>query len=170
MAEGGQELDDLERLTELASLALSGEETRLALDAITAKTALEFGVPISLVSIVLDSAQYFAGATGLGGWLAETRGTPVEWAFCSNVVKGADPFLVEDASSDERVSSNPLVTQDGIRCYLGVPLHTSQGNRLGSLCVIGTAPRKFSQAEVERLRELALEVVVVLERTSASDA
>lgn len=164
MTEGGQELDDVARLTELASLSLSDEETRIALDAITAKTAAEFGVPISLVSIVLDAAQYFAGATGIGGWLAETRGTPVEWAFCSNVVKGADPFLVEDAVNDARVSCNPLVTQDGIRCYLGVPLETSKANRLGSLCVIGTEPRKFSEAEVARLRELAQEAVSVLER------
>jgi len=168
VAEGGQELDDLGRLAELASLNLSSEETRIALDAITAKTAEEFGVPISLVSIVLDAAQYFAGATGLGGWLAETRGTPVEWAFCSNVVRGADPFLVEDATKDERVSSNPLVTQDGIRCYLGVPLGTGKSNRLGSLCVIGTEPRKFSEAEVARLRELAQEAVDVLERSSTA--
>lgn len=157
----GQEITDLQRLEELASLPL-GEETRRALDAIARKTASEFGLPISLVSIVLDGAQFFPGATGLDGWLAETRGTPVEWAFCRKVVEGSDPFLVEDAAQDPRVQENPLVTQDGIGCYLGVPLVTPRGNRLGSLCVIGGEPRSFSEAEVGRLRELASEAVEVL--------
>jgi GAF domain-containing protein len=163
----GQALDDLQRLAELGSLPLADAEIQAALDAITARAAEAFGLPISLVSIVLDSAQFFAGATGLGGWLAETRGTPVEWAFCRNVVEGSDPFLVEDATKDERVAENPLVTQDGIRCYLGVPLKTAQGNRLGSLCVIGVEPREFSEEEIARLREFAQEAVQVLEQRSS---
>jgi len=167
MSEGGQELGDPERLGELASLPLAEQEIKSALDAITARAAEAFQLPISLVSIVLDSAQFFAGATGLGGWLAETRGTPVEWAFCRHVVEGSDPFLVEDAAADERVQTNPLVTQEGIRCYLGVPLKTAQGNRLGSLCVIGTEPRTFNEEEIARLRGFAQEAVDVLQGSSS---
>lgn len=167
MSEGGQELGDPERLGELASLPLAEAEIQSALDAITARAAEAFQLPISLVSIVLDSAQFFAGATGLGGWLAETRGTPVEWAFCRHVVEGSDPFLVEDAATDERVCENPLVTQEGIRCYLGVPLKTAQGNRLGSLCVIGTEARSFNEEEIARLRGFAQEAVDVLQGSSS---
>lgn len=163
MSEEGQELRDAERLKDLASLNLFDPGVQQALDAITETATREFGLPISLVSIVLDTAQYFAGATGLGGWLAETRGTPVEWAFCKSVVEGSDPFQVTSAEDDERVMENPLVTNDGIRCYLGVPLVSSRGNRLGSLCVIGVEPRDFNEQEIVRLRELAQEAAVVLE-------
>ena len=59
------------------------------------------------------------------------------------------------------------MTQDGIRCYLGVPLVTGQGNRLGSLCVIGTEPRTFNEEEIARLRGFAQEAVDVLQGSSS---
>ncbi len=43
-----------------------------------------------------------------------------EWAFCVHAVKSKQPFVVEDATKHPLVRENPLVTQDGIRCYLGL--------------------------------------------------
>jgi GAF domain-containing protein len=42
-----------------------------------------------------------------------------------------------------------------VRCYAGIPLVTSTGHTLGTLCVIGSEPRSFSEADLDTLRSLA---------------
>lgn len=51
----------------------------------------------------------------------------------------------------------------GLRFYAGAPLRTSDGHNLGTLCVIGSRPRTFSDDEAELLTELAGVVMDELE-------
>ncbi len=162
-------LRDEDRLREVVELGLLTPETDDILNAVAAKAAARLGLPISLVSIVLDESQFFAASHGLNGWLAETRGTPVEMSFCSNAVLSGQPFVVEDALTHPVTMENPLVTEDGIRCYAGIPLVSSRGFRLGTLCVLGKEPREFEESDLAVLRELAAEAVDQIEsrRTKA---
>ena len=154
---------DPERLREIAALGLATPEVDAILKEIAEEAAARLGLPISLVSVVLDEAQFFAASHGLEGWLARTRGTPVEWSFCANAVRSGEAFVVEDALTHPAVRDNPLVTQDGIRCYAGIPLVSSRGFALGTLCVIGTEQRSFSAEDLEELRELAERAVQRIE-------
>jgi GAF domain-containing protein len=83
----------------------------------------------------------------------------VEWSFCATSVRTRDAFVVESAATHPYHATNPLVTQDGVRCYAGVPLISSRGHVLGNLCVVGLEERTFSPADVEVLRDLAREAV-----------
>ena len=161
---------DPDRLDEIASLDLFSEEARVKLDAFAHRAAAELDMPVGLVSIVLDTSQYMAGSHGLQGWLEETQGTPVEWSFCANAVRSGLDYVVEDAANDERQKDNPLVTQDGIGSYAGTPLVTSNGQVLGSYCVIGDTPRVFSAEEMDRLKQMAAEVIRELEEQRAPQA
>lgn len=155
--------NDIERLAEIAALDLTSPEVDNLLQEIAARAAQEIGLPISLVSIVLDEAQYFAALHGVAGWMAEARGTPIEWSFCAHAVRSGQPFIVEDAEQEPLVQENPLVKYDGIRCYAGIPLRSSRGYALGTLCVIGKEPRTFTEEEVETLHGLAAEAVARIE-------
>lgn len=154
---------DRARLREISELDLGSSEVDSILDGISRRAAEALDLPISLVSVVLDQAQYFAAQHGLSGWLKKARGTPVEWAFCANAVRSREPFVVEDATRHPAVSDNPLVTVEGIRCYAGIPLISSRGYALGTLCVIGTETREFSEADLQILRDLAEEAVERIE-------
>lgn len=155
--------EELARLQEIADLQLVSPEVDSVLEDLTREAADALGLPIALVSVVLDSVQYFPASHGLDGWIAESRGTPKEWSFCQHAVASKETFVVEDAASDERVKDSPLVTQDGIACYLGVPLLTSSGNALGTLCVIGAEPRDFSPEDHSKVEALAARAVARIE-------
>lgn len=148
-------IHDNARLEEIAALGLTSAEVDEVLQRTVEEAAARLDMPTALVSVVMDEAQWFAAHTGLPPWMAEARGTPVEWSFCANAVRSGEPFVVEDSTTHPLVKDNPLVHMDNILCYAGIPLVTSTGRTLGTLCVIGTEPRSFSEAELDTLRTLA---------------
>lgn len=152
-------LQDRERLQEIAALRLTEPDVQHILRDITREASTTLGLPIGLVTIVLDEAQYFAAQHGLGGWLNEAGGTPVEWSFCKFTVADKASFVVSDARTNTLVQDSPLVTQDGLRCYAGMPLITSRGHAVGSLCVAGTESRDFSEADLQTLKRFAAEAM-----------
>lgn len=159
----GLTTDEFDRLAEIASLDLFNPEVEALLGEFTGAVAARLGLPVSLVSIVLDNAQVFAASVGLEGWLAEAGGTPLEWAFCRHAVADREPFVVEDALTHPRVYDNPLVTEEGVRCYLGIPLITSRGHALGTLCALGSEARTFSEGDLDDVRQLAAQTVAAIE-------
>jgi len=95
------------------------------------------GTPISLVSLVDRSRQWFKASVGL-----EARETPRNVSFCSHAIQQPDLFIVEDAASDPRFQNNALVTGGPrIRFYAGMPINAPNGAPIGTLCVIDTQAR-----------------------------
>jgi GAF domain-containing protein len=154
---------ELDRLREIAALRLGDGVDDPIIQALVDRAADELELPLAAISIVMDAAQYFIASHGLSGWIGVVQGTPVEWAFCRHTIAAREPFMVEDAGTHPVVRDNPLVQIDGIRSYLGVPLITSKDEAIGTLCVLGVETRKFSQADVETLRQLAAGVLTELE-------
>jgi len=130
---------------------------------ITRVVTAVLGVPRSMVSLVDDRRQFFPGATGLTGALVDCAETPLSHSFCRHVVQLAESLRVDDARRHPLVFDNPAINELDVIGYLGVPLCTSDGHTLGSLCAITNEPREWTDAEEQLLRDLAVSVVSDLE-------
>lgn len=158
-------ITDIDRLVDISTYDLEAVQMREALHGYAQRAAAALGLPVGLVTIVLDGAQYTAGSYGIDGtWIGDAGGTPVEWSFCRNVVRTGAPYIIEDASTHALEYDNPLVVEDGARSYAGAPLVSPAGNVLGACCVIGFEPHQFSNDDLEQLAMLADEAVTELNR------
>lgn len=158
------DLADLDRLVALTRYDLNDPQLRAELDDITRGTAEQLGQPVSLVTIVLDRAQLFLGSHGLVGWAGEGDGTPAEWAFCAELVRTGELYVMPDATVDPLHHDNPLVTEVGVRSYAGAPVITEDGRVLGGHCVVGLEPRQYSDDDLAVLRAAAQQVMSILPR------
>ncbi len=112
-----------------------------AFDRITALAARRFGVPISIISIVDEDRIWFKSHHGVP--VSQIGRDP---GLCASAILSPDPHVLTDAKIDPRSLANPLVAGEfGLRFYAGVPLRTSDGYHLGTLCVIDKAPRPIDQ-------------------------
>ena len=128
-------------------------------DDVTLLAAQICGVPLAAVSLVDEQRQWFKSRLGL-----QVTETPRDVAFCAHTILQPDLMLVPDAQSDPRFSENPLVTGDpSIQFYAGMPLITSDGLALGSLCVLDQKPRRLTLEQQAALRALGNQVANQLE-------
>jgi PAS domain S-box-containing protein len=143
------------RLTELYNLNLIDTPEEKSFDQITNLASRHFGVPISLFTLITEDKQYFKSCVGLTGKIKEVRSTERSAAFCHHVVSNGHPLVVQDTLMDERFINNRFVKEYNIRFYAGAPIITKYNNVLGSLCIIDTKPRSFSEEELNLLIDLS---------------
>lgn len=147
------------RLAAVEEYERLSRDERDALDDVTNLASRICHVPISLVTFITEDEQLVRGAKGI-----DIESTTREVAFCAHTIQNSSLFQVEDAFDDERFQNNPLVTDDpNIRFYAGFPLETSDGERLGALCVIDRQPKQLSKDQIEALRILSEQVIKRLE-------
>jgi sigma-B regulation protein RsbU (phosphoserine phosphatase) len=151
---------EADRLAEVRRFEVLDTPPDGAFDHITALAARLLRVPISVVSIVDADRIWFKSRHGL----PEVSEIGRDSGLCASAILDYEPWIVTDATVDPRTLTNPLVAGSfGLRFYAGVPLTTSNGHNLGTLCVIDREPRQITPQEVETLRDLARLVMDQLE-------
>ena len=138
----------LEALRELNLLDTTPEER---FDRLTRLARAMFNVPIALISLVDEDRQWFKSRQGL-----DVSETSRDISFCGHAIHTQAIFHIPDALVDSRFSDNPLVRGfPYIRLYVGAPLTTNNGCRVGTLCIIDDKPRQLTEQELLSLRDLA---------------
>lgn len=110
--------------------------------------------PIALISLVDAERELFKSKIGLT--ISEI---PRSISFGSYTILQSQILIIPDTLQGERFATNPFVTLNHcFRFYAGIPLITSRGFALGSLCVIDFAPRNLSVKE----QNVALKFRIIL--------
>lgn len=168
------------RLEALRQCCVLDTEPEDAYDDITHLAAQVCGVPIAAVSLVDADRQWLKSITGL----CATE-TPRDISFCAHTILQPEMMIIPDTHQDALFASHPLVIgAPYIRFYAGMPLITSDGFPIGSLCVIDLVPRQLTSdqeralrllarqasSQLEAKRQLALQEQIAAERVQAEEA
>jgi hypothetical protein len=148
------------RLKALEQFEIVNTPPESAYDAI-AKIASEISqAPIAQINFIDTINQYSKSSIGIPLGLV-----PRDFAFCNHTIQHPfEPTIVPDMRLDARFQHHPAVTGEPfIQSYTGIPLTTSEGNAIGSLCVMDFHPMQLSNSQLETLKALAEQVIVNLE-------
>lgn len=142
--------NEADRLAALQATELLDTACEARFDRLTHLVQQCMDAGIVLISLVDKERQWFKSRQGL-----DTCETCRNISFCGHAILDDDIFEVSDARADSRFADNPLVTEAPfIRFYAGAPLLFA-GQRIGTLCLISSVPRKLTAKERLILREFA---------------
>ncbi len=154
-AERTQEIDELE-----ATVERPNESSRRMLAAL----AGYFDFDLYFVSIVRKERATYRVQRGLDDTMAAFRELRREMSYCTHCVSAGLPFIVENALAEPFFRGNRAATRFGIAAYVGVPLRTSKGILVGTLCALSTRPRLISAESVAVLSVFGRWAIAEIER------
>lgn len=152
--------DEQSRLVALQRLAVLDRPRDPDLDGLTRLAAHVAGTDLAAINLIDATRQWQASA--FGGEPGEVSRAD---SMCARSILSRDVTYVPDASTDGTFADNPFVTGkiDLVRLYASAPLIVSSGEVIGTLCSFDRRPGELSRTQLERLRDLAAQVVTLLE-------
>ncbi|MBD2665343.1 multi-sensor signal transduction histidine kinase [Richelia sinica FACHB-800] len=148
-----------ERLNALRQYQILDTEPETAYESIVQLAAAICQTPIALVNFIDEDRQWFKAKVGLTV-TQMPRNHGLSYLCCER----SEIVIITDTFADERFVNNPVVTTyPYVRFYAGMPLITTQGYVLGTLCVIDQVPRQIDARQVSALKALSDLVIEQLE-------
>jgi two-component system, sensor histidine kinase and response regulator len=152
-------LNEPQRLAALRRYDVLDTAPELGFDELTQLSAEICGSPISLITLIDETRQWFKSRFG-----TDVVETSRDISFCSHTILSTDLFIIADAARDGDFADNPMVVSNPeIRFYAGMPLVTPDGFSIGALCVMDRSPRQLSPGQAQALRTLARQAMAQLE-------
>lgn len=143
--------NEKERVQALVNLEVMDTPINPVFERITRITKQMFGVPVVAISIIDSERQWFKSTQGMN--VCEND---LSSSFCSHAILQDDVFVVPDSLKDPRFADNPCVEADPfVRFYAGCPVQTQDGYKIGTLCIIDSKPREFTEEQLTSLRDMA---------------
>lgn len=149
-------ISEKSRLVALSELQVLNGEAQPQLDELTQLAAEVCGTPMACLNLVAEERVWHKSRVG---WRAAS--TPRVESYCALAVEQCQPLVVPDVA--QAVASSPAraaLIRAGVRFYASAPLVTSQGEAVGTLCVMDGEPRE--------LTPLARRTLVVLAAAAAA--
>lgn len=151
MIKPGIPANEEERTRAIDELGIVYSPSEARFDRITRLACRHFEIHTALVTIVYKEIQWFKSLQGMNAC-----STDREVSFCGHALVNEEALVVENALLDPRFFDNPLVLEGPkIRFYAGQPIKDAFGLTIGTLCLIDSTPRNFSDEDRQDLRDFA---------------
>ncbi|WP_187272386.1 PAS domain S-box protein [Methylobacterium sp. WL9] len=158
--------DEAGRLAALHSYDILDTPPEPEFDDIAQMAAQACGTAMAHINFIDADRQWIKAAVG-----HEAREMTLHLGFCTDTLEKADLLIVPDLSENPELADNPLVSgPPHLRFYAGVPLKSSEGWVIGTLCVLDRVPHELSEQQIFILRALARTVMTQLEMRRTDQA
>ncbi|HEY0177394.1 MAG TPA: GAF domain-containing protein, partial [Pedobacter sp.] len=148
-----REFENLQAVDRFLNLKINSKEE---LHEVVELASVICETPIAMITLMDENTQYVKFKVG-----TDVEQMALTDSFCQYLTGIEEEMMVvPDALSDERFSGNELVVRSpNVRFYAGVPLITHDGLNMGSLCVMGTKPKKLTCSQERLLKVLGKRVI-----------
>ncbi|MBP0022301.1 MAG: GAF domain-containing sensor histidine kinase [Cyanobacteria bacterium SBLK] len=115
-----------------------------------------FPTPICFIGIQVRDELQLKSALGLSqvglrNELALLRKLPRSESFCQYVIDASSPLIICNVAENSVYARSILFQHYGIRAYIGIPLVDRSGECVGTIAVMDSVPREFSDRDLDFL-------------------
>jgi GAF domain-containing protein len=157
--------DRLAALRETGLLSRGGDPT---LDRVARLASTLVDAPRAFVTLVTPEHQHLAGMVRRDDPADTSRETPLSDSLCQFAVATEETLVIFDSHKDPLVRDMKAVRTGEVGAYAGVPLRTSGGQVLGTLCVVDASPRTWDDTSLALLDDLTTLAVHEVEQRLSS--
>lgn len=164
-----------QRLSQLAALGL-GDNHSVAVFEEAAQLAARFlQAAMAWVTVADESAEYLKGAYGLSRLglshdLLQGRRLCLYKGLGQYVLDSGQPLVLSDIAAHPVLAQAPLMSENGLVSYCGVPLVTSDHHCIGTLAVMDFQPRSLTERDINFLAMTARWAMADYERHQLTNA
>ena len=156
--------NETKRLAALHRYAVLDTDCDADFDFLTELAATLCNAPFAFIALVDEDRVWYKSAYG-----SVAREIPRDYDYCSWAILEGDELNIPDLHADRRTARLPLTRGPmHYRMYNGVNLISSDGYRIGTLCVLDVVVRELSLEQLSFLNKLARQVMFLFE-LSAKD-
>lgn len=156
---GDNDIKEERRLFRLHQYQILDTGTERAFDDLVHLAAEVCETSLAAISLVDRNRQWFKARLGFS-----VQETPREVSFCNHAISQPGLVEIKDVRKDMRFRHFPFVMETPNVCfYAAVPLFTSGGEAIGTLCVMDTRVRELDEKQKLSLETLSRQVVNLLE-------
>jgi len=149
--------NELSRLQALHEINILDTQPDVRFDCVTRFAAEKLCVPICLITLIDANRQWFKST-----WGVDISEIPRDLSICAHAICEVPNnhcrervYEVANLCDDSRFFDNPQVASDPwIRSYISYVFQSTSGMNIGTLCLVDTRPRKFSDQEIDLIIEL----------------
>lgn len=148
----------VERLAAVAATGLLDTGAEESFDRLARLACDLLEVPFAFVTVVDDTRSFWKSCIGVDATALADRQNSVADSFCQHVINSDEPLIVTDARLNEVTGNNPSIEKMGGVAWAGHPLRSTDGQVVGTFCIVDVVPRAWSARQQETLRVLAAAV------------
>jgi diguanylate cyclase (GGDEF)-like protein len=134
-------------------------------DRIARLAAASLRSPGAIVSLVDDDRHVVKSSVGLTGRSRVWRKVPLALRYAREVVSTGRPAFVGNMPQSNPDEQPDSATADGV-AYAVAPITLSDGQTIGTICVIDTSPHEWTHMEINALMDIGSLIVTELELRS----
>lgn len=147
-----------ERIKELNSFSILDTPPEVNFDQLAQLASAICKTPIALISFIDSERQWFKSSFGI-----ELHEIPRHLVPCNKTVQQGDIYEIQDMTKEKRDEAVDFMNKEGYKFYAGVPITSSEGLNVGTLCVIDYIPRKLHADQVNNLKLISNQIIDLLE-------
>jgi signal transduction histidine kinase len=150
---------ELQRVKSLSEFDLEYDKLQPEFENLTRLAASIASTDIALVNLIDTYTQWTVSHFGMA-----VIQMPREESVCNYTIQQKDYFEVRRLDLDPRFCELDLtVGENGLKYYLGFPLTTITGERIGALCVVDKDEKQLSEQKIDQLKIIAEGIVELLQ-------
>lgn len=149
-------LENPARVSVLSHLHLNNSEPEAAFTRLATLARRFLKAPLTTITFLDDKKVYFKAEGNLDLSSMQGREMAVRESICQFVMESGNGLIIPDAQKNEQVKDLPVVKQEGLVSYMGMPIYSPDGFVLGCFSVMDREVHEWDKGEIDLLKEFTL--------------